>query len=167
LIHLCRHVETLPLDCDLFRATPWCWRGAVTAFLLVRWPIAAAPPPNHDCKEHRTMPAPTMTIARHYAVVAMLLAAASPSALAQTRPLPSVEATPTTPPQREALAIFQPQVEQLCRALYLRSDAAEDCLQRVLDAALPLDVAPAVTPPQAGHPRSEHRGSTVAPDGRE
>jgi hypothetical protein len=69
--------------------------------------------------------------------------------------------------QREALAAFQPQAEQLCRVLYPRPDAVENCLQRVLDAALPLDLAPAVAPPREGNSRSEPRGSTVAPDGRE
>jgi hypothetical protein len=49
----------------------------------------------------------------------------------------------------------------------LRSDAAENCLQRVLDAALPLDLAPTVAPPREGNSRPELRGSTVAPDGRE
>ena len=123
-------------------------------------------PLNHDRWEDRTMPAPTINFAWRHAVMAMLLAAASP-ALAQTYPLQSVEAAPATPPQREALKAFQPQVEQLCQALYLRSDAAESCLQRVLDAALPLDVAPAVAPLREGNSRPELRGSTVAPDGRE
>ena len=112
------------------------------------------------------MSAPMMRIVWRHAVVTMLLAAAGP-ALAQTRPLPSVEAAPTTSLQREALAAFQPQAEQLCRALYLRPDAVENCLQRVLDAALPLDLTPAVAPLQEGNSWSEPRGSTVAPDGRE
>ena len=110
------------------------------------------------------MPASTM-ITWHAAAVAVLLAAASP-ALAQTQPLPSVEAAPPTAPQREALAAFQPQVVQLCRALYSGPNAVESCLRRVLDAALPLDLAPTVAPPLNGSPRPEP-GSTVAPDGRE
>jgi hypothetical protein len=108
----------------------------------------------------------TMRVAWRHALAAMLLTAASPS-LAQTQPLPSVEAAPATPPQREALTAFQPQVEQLCRALYPRPDAAESCLQRIFDAALPLDLAPTLAPLPEGNSRSELRGSTVAPDGRE
>jgi hypothetical protein len=122
--------------------------------------------PDHDRQGHRTMPAPTMKIFRRYVVVAILLATAS-TALAQTRPLPSVEAVPTTPLQREALAVFRPQAEQLCQALYQHPDAVENCLQRVLDAALPLDLAPTLAPLRESNSRSEPRGSTVAPDGRE
>lgn len=122
--------------------------------------------PDHDRQGNCTMPAPTMTIVRRYAAVVLLLATAS-TALAQTRPLPSVEAVPMTPLQREALTVFRPQAEQLCRALYRRPNAVENCLQRVLDAALPLDLAPAVTPPREGSSRLEPPGSTVAPDGRE
>jgi hypothetical protein len=112
------------------------------------------------------MPEPTMRLLRHRVVVALLLTATS-SVLAQPLPLPQVEATSTTPLQREALAIFQLQAQQLCRTLYLRLDAASNCLQRILDAALPLDLAPTGAVPREDVPLLKPRSGTVAPDGRE
>lgn len=83
--------------------------------------------------------------------------------------LPSIlpEATTQTPQQKAALAAFRPHAEELCRVLYLRPDVSAACLQRMLDAALPLDVEPVVVPTPSGAPALERRGSTVAPDGRE
>lgn len=112
------------------------------------------------------MPAPTTRLSRCHTLAALIVTATSP-VLAQPLPLPPVEATPTTPLQREALATFRPQAEQLCRTLYLRPDAASNCLQRILDAALPLDLAPVAVSPRNNGPQAEPRGSTVAPDGRE
>ena len=65
------------------------------------------------------MSAPTMTIVRRHAAVTLLFVTAS-TAFAQPRPLPSVEAMPMTTLQRDALAVFRPQAEQLCQALYPR-----------------------------------------------
>ena len=112
------------------------------------------------------MPTPVVTTATCGAVLIAILAASS-LAFPQTLPSPLAGATPATPLQAQALAAFRPHVDQLCRALYLRRDAAESCLQRVLDAAVPLDLEPMAAPAPGVAPQAETRGSTVAPDGRE
>jgi hypothetical protein len=112
------------------------------------------------------MPAFTLTTATNGAVLIVILVASTHAIAQALPPLPS--ATPPTPREAQALVAFRPQVEQLCQALYGRPDAAESCVQRVLDAALPLDLEPTAAPtPGAVIPRAESRGGTVAPDGRE
>jgi hypothetical protein len=113
------------------------------------------------------MPSPSMITARLGAFLAAMLAASSPS-VAQSLPPPLAGATPATPLQAQALTAFRPHVEQLCKALYGRPNAAESCIQRVLDAALPLDLEPTAAPArEVIVPRAETREGTVAPDGRE
>ena len=113
------------------------------------------------------MPRLSMMTARLGAFLASVLAASSP-ATAQMLPPPLAGATPATPLQAQALADFRPHVDQLCQALYGRPDAAESCRQRVLDAALPLDLEPTAAPaPGFVIPQAETRAGTVAPDGSE
>ena len=88
---------------------------------------------------------------------------------AQVPALPTPPAgTPATPAQTAALAEFRPHAEQICRALYLRPDSALTCIQRVLDAALPLSLEDDGRPvPTNTAPPTGSQGTTVAPDGRE
>jgi hypothetical protein len=92
---------------------------------------------------------PAMTIAACAGILIPLFAASS-LANAQTFP-PLASGTTATPLQGQALATFRPHVEQLCQTLYARPDAAESCVQRVLETAIPLDLEPtsAPTPEQA------------------
>src|SRR5215204_5268940 len=87
------------------------------------------------------MPSPPMLVA----AFAFLLASvpAPPNAAFAQPPAPPAAPlapapTPATPAQARAVAEFRPHAERVCRALYVRPDAAETCVQRVLDAALPL-----------------------------
>ena len=50
---------------------------------------------------------------------------------------------------------------------YVRPDDTRSCVQRVLDAALPLSLEDAERPTPTTAPPVEGRGTTVAPDGRE
>jgi hypothetical protein len=98
-----------------------------------------------------------------------VLLAVIPAAFSHSQALPAADppASLETPQQKAALIAFRTHAEELCRVLYLRPDAALTCVQRVLDAALPLDLEPVVTQTPSGARPIESRGSTVAPDGRE
>jgi hypothetical protein len=116
------------------------------------------------------MPLLSVGATRFAVVLIPMVAALSPST-AQTvaPPLAASSNAPgsPTPEQVRAIAVFRPHVEQVCKALYVRPDASENCVQRVLDATLPLAMEPAATvAPRATLP-AESRGNTVAPDGRE
>jgi hypothetical protein len=109
---------------------------------------------------------PVMTTAACAGVLIALFAASS-LADAQTLP-PLASGTPATPLQAQALAAFRPHVEQLCQTLYARPDAAESCVQRVLETAIPLDLEPTSAPtPASTIPPTNTGTGTVAPDGRE
>jgi hypothetical protein len=91
--------------------------------------------------------------------------------MASTTPVaaqaPPTRAQGVTPAQTQAIAAFKPHAEQACRALYVRPDAVETCLARVLDAALPLAAADPAAPNATVAPPPRASRSTVAPDGRE
>ena len=114
------------------------------------------------------MPLPPATVG----ILSVLLASALAlpgHAIAQAPAPPAANSatTPATPAQIQALAAFRPHAEQVCRAIYLRPDAAATCVERLLDAALPLAMEPTAPQPPSVAPPAESRATTVAPDGRE
>ncbi len=115
------------------------------------------------------MPPPPTAVAMLMVFLSSVLAAASRST-AQV-PVPPVAspapAASATPVQTQAIAAFRPHAERVCRALYVRPDAAAACVQRILNAALPLALDSTEPPTPGATPPAETRGTTVAPDGRE
>src|SRR3954469_21333751 len=109
---------------------------------------------------------PVMTNAACGGILVALFSASS-LANAQSFP-PSASGRPATALQAQALEVFRPHVEQLCRTLYARPTVAESCVQRVFETAIPLDLEPAsASAPESTIPRAKTGTGTVAPDGRE
>lgn len=108
----------------------------------------------------------SIALAKYVALLIPMVAALGQS-LAQTVAPPSAAPGSATPQQVQAIAVFRPHVEQVCQALYVRPEASENCVQRVLDATLPLTMDPSAALPLRTTTPTESRGSTVAPDGRE
>jgi hypothetical protein len=114
------------------------------------------------------MPLPPATVA--IAIGLLVSALALPGhAVAQAPAPPAVDPTTAsaTPAQIQALVAFRPHAEQVCRALYLRPEAAATCVERLLDAALPLAMETTEPQPPSVAPPAASRATTVAPDGRE
>ena len=114
------------------------------------------------------MPLPPVTVT--IAIVLLASALALPGhAIAQAPAPPAADPTtaPATPAQIQAIAAFRPHAEQVCRALYLRPEAEATCVERLLDAALPLAMEPTAPQPPSVAPPAASRATTVAPDGRE
>jgi hypothetical protein len=113
------------------------------------------------------MPIPLRPTAAALACLSWLASYGSTVAQAPAPPTATTPATPATPAQAAAIAEFRPHAERACRAHYLRPDDSRSCIQRVLDAALPLSLENAERPTPTTAPPVEGRGTTVAPDGRE
>jgi hypothetical protein len=114
------------------------------------------------------MPLPPATVT--IAIMLLASAFALPGHAIAQAPAPPVAdpaAAPATPAQIQALAAFRPHAEQVCRALYLRPEAAAICVERLLDAALPLAMETTEPRPPSVTPPGPSRATTVAPDGRE
>ena len=109
---------------------------------------------------------PAMTTAACAGILIALFAAQS---AAETQSLPPLASgTPATPLQAQALLVFRPHVEQLCQTLYAQPDAAQSCVQRVLETAIPLDLEPtSAQAPKSSNPQTKTGSGTVGPDGRE
>ena len=127
---------------------------------LLVWAVDAFP------QQGFQMPPFSVALTKFVALLIPMVAASSQS-LAQTVATPSAAPGSATPQQVQAIAVFRPHVEQVCQGLYVRPDASENCVQRVLDATLPLTMNPSFTLPFRTTAPTESRGSTVAPDGRE
>lgn len=112
------------------------------------------------------MPPQSTAIAILGVFLAMVLAAPGQSVAQVSAPRTPTPA-PATPEQTQAIATFRPHAEQVCRALYVRPDAAATCVQRILDAAVPLALDSAELQAPGAIPSAVTGRTTVAPDGRE